>query len=55
MSIIHILNVADYAFMSAGVGVALLMILVGANDRRQEGQDAADSEPPPCRGADSRG
>jgi hypothetical protein len=32
MNIVHILNVADLAFMAAGVGVALLLILVGASD-----------------------
>jgi hypothetical protein len=32
MNILHILNVADLAFMAAGVGIALLLIVVGGND-----------------------
>lgn len=35
MSFIHILNLADFAFIAAGVGVALLLILIGANDDRR--------------------
>ena len=36
MNVLHILNIADWALMSAGVAAALLMIIVGAG-----------SEPPP--------
>lgn len=35
MSIIHMLNIADLAFMAGGVGVALLMIVVGARDSQR--------------------
>lgn len=35
MNFVHILNVADLAFMAAGVGVALLLILVGASDGKR--------------------
>jgi len=46
MSIIHILNIADYFFMAVGVGVALLMIAMGGvEDRRQSDRDSAP-EPP---------
>ena len=31
MSIIHILNAADWALMGAGVAVTLLMMIVGAD------------------------
>jgi len=34
MNIVHILNVADLAFMAAGVGIALVLIIVGGNDDR---------------------
>lgn len=34
MNILHILNVADLAFMAAGVGIALLLIVVGGGDDR---------------------
>lgn len=35
MAIFHMLNIADIAFMGAGLGAALLMILVGAGDGRR--------------------
>lgn len=38
MNILHILNVADWALMGAGVAAALLMMVVGA-----------DGEPRPAR------
>jgi hypothetical protein len=37
MSVIHILNIADLAFMAAGVGMALLLILIGAGDNKRRG------------------
>ena len=36
MNIIHILNLADLAFMAAGVGVAVLLMLVGASDGKRQ-------------------
>ncbi len=44
MNILHILNVADWALMGAGVAAALLMMVVGA-----------DGEPRGSRKADPRG
>lgn len=45
MSIIHILNVADLAFMAAGVAAALLMIVVGARDgARQSDTETTSSK-----------
>lgn len=42
MKIIQLLNVADLAFMAAGVGIALVMIMVGArDDRRSEEKPGA--------------
>lgn len=52
MNIIHILNIADLAFMAAGVGVALVMIVVGArDDRRHDEEEAAKAvrSPPDVR------
>lgn len=37
MNIIHMLNLADLAFMAAGVGVALLLMLVNASDDKHRG------------------
>ena len=37
MKILHMLNVADLAFMAAGLAAALLMIMVGARDDRRGG------------------
>ena len=34
MNIVHMLNVADLAFMAAGVGIALLLNVVRGNDDR---------------------
>jgi hypothetical protein len=52
VSIFHLLNVADYVFMAAGVAVALLMMVLGGNeDRRKVDRLAAPdpSERPPRR------
>lgn len=37
--ILHILNVADFCFIAAGIGAALLMILAGGHG--DEGADSA--------------
>ena len=47
-SILSVLNVADLAFMAAGIAVALLMILLGGiSDRPTRGPtlDNAEAEP----------
>jgi len=36
MTIIRILNLGDLVFMAAGVGAALLMIVVSASDERRK-------------------
>jgi len=38
MNIVHILNLADLAFMAAGVGVAVLLMLVGASDDKRRSE-----------------
>lgn len=43
MRILHILNVADFAFMAVGVGVALLIIVVSARDNPNREKDSANS------------
>lgn len=43
MNIIHALNVADFAFMAAGVGAAVLMIIVGGQDERRHNEEASRS------------
>jgi hypothetical protein len=49
VSILHLLNIADYFFMAAGVAVALLMIVMGGNEERR-GSDRLDpSESPATR------
>ena len=40
MSVLHILNIADWAMIGAGVGISLLMMLVGSPDDEAKGDDA---------------
>jgi hypothetical protein len=35
MNVLHMLNVADFAFMAVGVAVALLLIVVGGSDNKR--------------------
>jgi hypothetical protein len=46
MKLLHLLNIADYVFMAAGVGVALLMIAMG-NSEEQRGTERLSSPEPP--------
>ena len=52
MSILHLLNIADYFFMAAGVGIALLMIAMGGNEERRKTD--RDSAPEPLSAARAR-
>jgi hypothetical protein len=36
MNLLRLLNVADYAFMAGGLGVALLMIAMGGSEERRQ-------------------
>ena len=36
MNLLRLLNVADYAFMAGGLGVALLMIAMGGSEERRK-------------------
>ncbi len=38
-ALLHLLNIADWATMMAGVGAALLMILVGSDGEPQSGSN----------------
>jgi hypothetical protein len=40
MNVIHILNVADWALMGAGVAVTLLMMIVGADGEPRQARKA---------------
>lgn len=43
MNVIHILNIADWALMAAGLGAALLMMIVGADGEPRSGRKAPGS------------
>jgi len=45
MNILHILNVADYAFMAAGVAVALLIMVIGGSEERRKVDRLAAPDP----------
>lgn len=45
MSILHLLNIADYAFMAAGVAVALLMISMGNSEERRKTDRMSQPDP----------
>ena len=47
MAILHLLNIADVFFMAAGVGVALLMIVMGGDERRQADRTPTAQAPRP--------
>lgn len=47
MNVIHILNIADWALMAAGVAVALVMMVVGAGEPSSE--RTAEEPPQPRR------
>ena len=42
MNIVHILNIADWALMGAGVAAALVMMVVGAGAEPRSEDTAAD-------------
>jgi len=46
MSILHLLNIADVAFMAAGVAVALLMIVMGDSEERRKTDRLSPPEAP---------
>jgi hypothetical protein len=43
MSVLQILNIADWALIAAGMAVALLMMVVGADGEQRSGRKAPDS------------
>ncbi|MGZ3272291.1 MAG: hypothetical protein ACXU82_01070 [Caulobacteraceae bacterium] len=44
MNVLHILNVADWALMAAGLAATLLMILVGGHDDGPRNEKKADRQ-----------
>jgi hypothetical protein len=46
MSILHLLNIADFVFMAAGVAVALLMIVMGDSEERRKTDRLGQEEAP---------
>ncbi|WP_372785090.1 hypothetical protein [Phenylobacterium sp.] len=49
MNIFRLMTIADYAFMFAGVGIALLMIAMGGSEERRQSDrlGSPNAEVPP--------